>query len=428
MSTVDDHEEGRSPAPVSDAIWVSALAALVGIRVLIPLAALAADPARVPLLPAYRYAPLNGDAYGFYEAVADIFAAFHAVFIGWIGLATLALMACLLGAALLLWRAGARWPAVLLPSFGLSLALGVLVHDMAVPTAGVIGWPLVWALGLIPLRVLHISLTPDSAFPPALALTLVANAATVVATALVGLGATGRRSVGLIAAGLYATWPLWVGVVAGHRAWENGQWHVDAGLHLYAEPVSTALFVVSLALLLKPRLSATCTAVAGLLLGFATAVKLTNGAIAAILVVLVALRWGWRRGAILALGGIVSAPIVIGFWSHGYVNTSGGGGVDLGALYQLRFVSSNARTSTIFTGLMLVVLVPLAVVGVTSVKGWFRQAVLVAPILATIACYSAYYATNQHPRFYYVILPPLFVLQAAGARLLWNFSWHRIFR
>ena len=120
---------------------------------------------------------------------------------------------------------------------------------------------------------------------------------------------------------------------------------------------------------------------------------------------------------------------MIGFWSDGDVNTSGGGGVDLGALYQLRFVSSNARTSTIFTGLMLVVLVPLAVVGVTSVKGWFRQAVLVAPILATIACYSAYYATNQHPRFYYVILLlPLFVLQAAGARLLWNFSRHRIFR
>jgi hypothetical protein len=349
------------------------------------------------------------------------------VLIGWIGLASLALMICFLFAALILWRGGVRWLAVLLPAFGLSLVVGVLVHDVAASGAGVVGWPLVWALSIFPLPLLDIALTPDRAFPPGLALTLIANAATVVATALVGVRATGRRSVGLIAASLYATWPLWVGIVAGSQAWENGQWLVDVGLHLYAEPVSTALVVGSLALLLHPRLSATSAAVAGLLLGFATAIKLTNGPVAAILVVIVASRCGARRAAIFALGGIVSAPIVLGFWSKGYVDTSGGGGgVDLGALYQWRFVSVNARTSTIFTEAMLLMLVPLAVVGIFGLIGWFQRAILIAPIVVTIVLYCAYYVTNQHPRFYYVVLPSLFVLQAAGAVLIWELARRRI--
>jgi hypothetical protein len=410
---------------VSDVTWASVLAGLVAIRILIPLVVLAAAPAKLPLLPTYAYAPLNGDAYGFYEAVADIFAAFRGVLIGWIGLASLALMISVSSAAFILWRGGVRWLAVLLPACGLSLVVGLLVHEMAAPGAGVVGWPLVWGLSLTPLPVFHIALTPDRAFAAGLSVSLVANAVTVVATALVGLRATGRRSIGLISAGLYASWPLWVGVVAGAQAWGNGQWPVDVGLHLYAEPLSTALVAVSLAILLHPRLGATSAAVAGLLLGFATTSKLTNGPIAAALVVIVALRCGIRRAAIFALGGLVSAPIVFGFWANGYVDRSGGGGVVLGALYQWRFVSVNARTSAIFTGTMLLILVPLAVIGVFTLAGWFQQAMLTAPIVVTIACYAGYYATNQHPRFYYVILPYVFVLQAAGAVLIWGFFRRR---
>jgi hypothetical protein len=410
----------------SDATWVAAIAGLVALRVLIPLAVLAAAPAKLPLLPAYDYVPLNGDAYRFYQAVANLLAAFRGVLLGWIGLAALVLMVCFAAAALILWRAGIRWLAVLLPAFGVSLVAGVLVHDMASPGAPVIGWPLVWALSLSPLPLLHIALTPDRAFPPGLALNLIANAVTVVATAVVGLRATDRRSVGLIAAGLYATWPLWVGIVAGAQAWENGQWRVDVGLHLYDEPVSTALVVVALALLLQSRPTGTATAVAGLLLGFATAVKLTNGPVAAVLVIVVALQCGVRRAAVFALGGVVSVPIVLGFWSKGYVDASGGQAFDLGALYQLRFVSVNARTSTIFTPTMLLVLVSFAVVGIFGLTRWFPRAILVAPIIVTIVCYSAYYVTNQHPRFYYVILPSLFVLQAAGVVLIWEFSRRRI--
>ena len=343
--------------------WVWALLGLVLIRGLIPLAVLAHAPGKLPLTPSYTYAPLSGDSYGFYEAVADVFAAAHGVLGGWIGLASLALMICLSAAALIVWRGGVRWLAVLLPALGLGLILGVVVHDMAPPGAGVIGWPLLWALALSPLSVFHVSLTPDRAFPAGFAVTLLANAVTVVATALIGFRATGRRSVGLIAAALYASWPLWVGLVAGQQAWQNGQWLDDTGLSLYAEPVSTALVAVAIALLLRNRVECTAAVAAGLLLGFATAVKLTNGPIAAVLLVIVALRDGGTRAMALLLGGLVSVPIVVGYWSNGYVDPSVGG-VKLGALYQWRFVSLNARTSTIFTGTMLLVLVPLAVIGV----------------------------------------------------------------
>lgn len=407
--------------------WVSVLAGLVLIRVLIPLAVLANTPGKLPLLPSYTYAPLGGDSYGFYEAVANIFAAVQGVLGGWIGVASLALMICLITAAFILWRGGVRWLAVLLPAFGLCLILGVVVHDMAPPGAGVVGWPLLWALALSPLSVFHVSLTPDRAFPAGLAVTLLANAATVVATALIGFRATGRRSVGLIAAALYASWPLWVGLVAGQQAWQNGQWSDDTGLSLYAEPVSTALVAVAVAILLRNRVDHMAAAAAGLLLGIATAVKLTNGPIAGVLAVIIALRDGASRTLALALGGLVSAPIVVGYWSNGYVDPSVGG-VKLGALYQWRFVSLNARTSTIFTGTMLLVLVPLAVIGVCLLAGWLRRTIFIAPIAVTIASYCAYYVTNQHPRFYYVILPLVFVLQASGLILILQLLSRRLAR
>ena len=415
---MERRDPGRRPALANP--WAWTLAGLVALRVLIPLAALAAAPTKLPLLPGYTYAPLGGDAYGFYAAVVNIFVATRTVLSGWIGLASLALMISFLAAAWILWRSGVRWLALLLPAFGLCLVFGVVVHDMNAPGAGVVGWPLVWALSLAPLAVFHVALTPGRAFPAGLAVSLLANAAIVVATAYIGLRATGRRAVGLIAAGLYASWPLWVALVAGTQAWQNGQWKVDVGLSLYAEPVSTALVAVALAIIVSERLDATPAAVAGLLIGFATAVKLTNGPVAAVFVLLVALRSGVRSAAILTLGALVSAPIVLGFWGKGYVDKTAVGGVDLGALYQWRFVSTNLRTSTIFTGTMLLVLVPLAAVGVLALAGWFRRSLFIASVVVTVAAYAGYYVTNQHPRFYYVILPSVFVLQAAGAVSIWR--------
>ncbi len=400
-------------------VFVSAIAALVVLRVFIPVAVLAASPHGLPLLPAYHYAPLNGDSFAYYQALTNMFASFNGVFDGWIGVGSVGLLASFCAAAWVLWTGGVRWLAILLPALAISLILAVLVHDTASPTAGVIGWPLAWSLPLLPFPLLHFSLTPDYAFALGLTLSLIANAVTVIATARIGLRVSGRRSIGLAAAALYATWPIWVGLVAGEQAWQNGQWLIDVGLHLYTEPLSTALFVVSLALLLDPRASASVVVVAGLLVGFDTAVKLTNGFLAAALLILVVLRSGWRSGAIFGLGGFASVPIVVGYWPRGYARASFGNHVD-GGLYQLRFLSTNARTSTIFTGVMLLILLPLALVGLAQIRGWFFRSILVVPIIVTIASYCAYYYTAQHPRFYYVVLPLVFVLQAAGAQMIWD--------
>jgi hypothetical protein len=397
---------------------VQTLAALVALRILIPLAVLAASPKRIPLLPGYTYVPLNGDAYGSYHAVANLYAAFSGVMLGWIGLGSLVLIACFSVAAAILWRAGVRWLAVLLPFLAIALPLGYLTREMADSEAGVIGWSLAWAAGLAPLPLARISLDPDRAFAAGLVVSVAANAVTVVATAVIGLRATGRRSVGLIAAGLFATWPIWVGVVAGHGAWANGQWAADAGLHMYSEPISTASVTAAIAVAMTPRLTATNAAVIGLLLGYATLVKLPNGLIAAAVVLLVAWHHGMRRAAVLALGGLVSLPILIGFWPHGYVDAGSGKGVDLGQLYRWSYVGDNIRTSPIFTGPMLLVLIPLALVGIAGVLGWYARWLLIVPILATFLSFGGYYVTGHHPRFYYVILPLVFVLQAAGVMKL----------
>ena len=104
---------------------------------------------------------------------------------------------------MLLWRADVRWLAVLLPALALSLILGVLVDKNGVAWRS--GDRLAHRLGLLPaspLHLFHIELTPDRAFPLGLGLSLIANATIVVATAMIGLRATGRRSIGLIAASL----------------------------------------------------------------------------------------------------------------------------------------------------------------------------------------------------------------------------------
>ena len=97
-------------------------------------------------------------------------------------------------------------------------------------------------------------LDDDVAFAVGLLLSLAANAVTVVATAYIGLRSTGSRAVGVAAAALYAVWPLLTRPLAGTSAWENGQWNVDVGLHLYTEPISTALVATAIALLLARSL------------------------------------------------------------------------------------------------------------------------------------------------------------------------------
>jgi hypothetical protein len=398
-------------------LWVPVLAALAVFRIVLPLTTLAAAPDRMPLLPRYDGVHFNGDANGYYEAISNLFAAYRSVLGAAAGFAAPVLLAGAILAGAWSWRRGWHAVGLLLPAVAVSVGVTLIIGETAAPGAPVIGWSLAWAAALFPLPALGLELTPDRAFPVGVALGLLANSVTTVATGYVGLRASHRHSVGLAAAGLFATWPVWVGLVVGQRAWENGQWNVDAGLHLYTEPLSTMLVVVSIAALLGSALGEGRATASGLALGFATVVKLTNGLIGLALVPLVAVRFGLLRAALVAVGGIVSLPIVIAWWPRGYVQIYDGAIAPVPA-YSLDYIGPNLRTSTIFTPLLLAVLLVPALVGIVGIDGWYARSVLVTPIVVTALAYTAYYVTNQHPRFFYVALPFAFVLAAAGVRLL----------
>jgi hypothetical protein len=389
------------------------LAALVALRVLIPLTVLAAAPGRMPLLPRYDGVHFDGDAVGYLEAVRACYAAFARTMIAPLGVVVALGGSAAAAAGIVLWRRGRRALGLLVPAAAMVAAVTIVLSDTDPPGAAVVGWPLVWAAALSPLPALGLELTPGRAFPVGLALGLAANGVTTVATAYLGLRASGRRLVGLGAAALYATWPLWIGILAGHRAWENGQWDVDTGLHLYTEPLSTMLVVVALAAMLAPAPGEASAVGAGIALGLGTAVKLTNGLVGLVLVPLVAVRHGVRQAAWLAAGGLLALPVVAVWWPKGYVHMFGGSIAPVPA-YSLDYVETNWRSSTLFTPLVIGVLVVPAVVGVLVIGDWYARAVLVMPIVVTVAAVSAYFVTYQHPRFLYAALPPLFVLDSAG--------------
>jgi hypothetical protein len=394
--------------------WGLLLGGCVALRLVVPLAVLVAAPDKLPLTPSYTFTPLNGDSYDYYHAVTNLDFAASKVFNGWLGVACLALLACFGVAGELVRRSGMMWLAISLWTLGPSLVLGLLAHDMAGPGAGVIGWPLVWAFATLPLPILRLATTPDRAFAFGLAVSLAANAFTVIATAVVGRRLSGRRSVGILAAALLASWPLWMSLVAGTQAFQNGQWNVDVGLHLYTEPVSTALVAAALLLLTAEPVGPTVAVLAGLALGFSTVVKLTDGLIAAAVVAIVAIRESIDRAVLVALGGLISLPILVGYWAHGYANDNVGVAVPAGGRYQWRFVHQNLNASTIFTPWMLILLLPLAAIGLASLPNRYGRALLVVPIGVTVIAYATYFWTAQHPRFFYVVMPALFILQAAG--------------
>ena len=192
------------------------------------------------------------------------------------------------------WRRGDRraW-IVLVPAAAVSAAVVATVLEMEASGTAAFGWPLVWALLVLPYRALGLPLDYEVAFAFGFPLSLAANVVTVVATAYAGWFATGRRGIGLGAALALAVWPLVAIAVAGERAWENGSWLVDTGLALYTEPLSTALVTVAAALLLLPATQLRLAG-AGVLLGLAGVVRLSNAAVALALVAVVAVFRGVR--------------------------------------------------------------------------------------------------------------------------------------
>ena len=392
------------------------LVALVCVRLAIPLAALAASGHKLPAMPRYDYQPLGGDTYGFYWAARELIASIPEVPAPLLGSAAIAVIAALV-VSVRMWRARPeqRWLAIAVPSIALSLAAALVIREMSVPGAGVIGWPLVWAAVLLPYRALGFVPTPDIAYGIGLPLSLAAIAVITVTTAYLGLYATGRRWVGLGAAGLFTFWPLLSGLLTGNGAWENGQWNVDAGLSLYTEPFSTALVVAALVLLLRPGVGSTGIALAGLLVGFSTVVKLTNGLLAAVLVAIVATRFGMRRGVQFALAGLASAPILAAYWSKGYVGMFGGQVSANEDPFALAYFDDSWLDSAYFTPTLLLLLAPLLVLGCFTLDRPYALLLVIAPIVLNASVYSFYDVTRVHPRFLYIALPSVFVLEAAGA-------------
>jgi hypothetical protein len=363
--------------------------------------------------------PLHGDAFGYYAATRELIASIPRVPAPLLALAVLVLAASIVVAVRDRRRRGhLTAAAVLLPAAGLVLGLTLVILQMESPGAVVMGWPLVWGVAMIPYRALGLEPTPDVAFVFGLVLSLAAVVAATVATAYLGRLATGLRSVGLGAAGLFAFWPLVPRLVAGEDAWQNGQWSVDTGLHLYTEPLSTALVAGGAALLLVRRPGGATLAAAGIALGYATFVKLSNGVIAAALLPLLAVRLGWRRTIPFVLGGAVSVPLVAAYWPRGYVDVYGG---DISASdrpWGLDYIDDAWGRSTVFTPVMLVLLAPLFAAGVVALRDRYALAILLVPVVTTVVLYSVYDVTYVHPRFFYVALPFVFVLEAAGARLV----------
>jgi hypothetical protein len=409
--------------------WWGPVAILAAIRVAIPLAAYADAGSSLPGLPAFsrpaRNGGLSGDATGFYAATREFMAAWgrmpRAV------LALDALFALAASAAILaLWRRRPGWRPWLVAaaSCGFGLVVCVDVHWMKASGAAVFGWPLVWALPLLVVRVLF-GLSKHIAWDVGVGLSLVFVALTVVAVAYLGRNATGRRWLGLLAAGFWAVWPVLVGAVAGHRAWANAQWEVDVGLHNYSEPLSTLLVTTGAALVLSPRLTRLRLALAGCALSAATLVKLSNALLAAAALLVVFLR-GRTREALPYLAGALSlAPLVLVYWPLSYPKLFHNPESWPRDPFDPGHVVTTWTHSSIFTPHTLGIVVPLAAIGVAGLLRPWQLALVVAFLLINPVFYSFYANTAQHPRFLYASLPELHVLWAAGIAVLLRLASRR---
>jgi hypothetical protein len=392
------------------------------VRVAIPVAALVAAGSPLPELPRYRRPHgLSGDATGFYATAREFMAAW-----GRIPAPALAALGALTvaGAVALIreWRRSPRRRTLLLlaAAWWVGLLLVVNVAEERFAGAAVVGWPIVWAVPMLPVRLAGATLDQNVAFWLGLPLQLACNVATVVATAYAGMYASGRRSVGLAAGAVFAFWPLLTGLIGGHRAWGNGTWPVDAGLHMYTEPLSTALVAIGLALLLSPRLTPLRLTLAGAALGYATTVKVSNCLAAAGGLLLLAWRFRGdaRRIVPFAAGGLAFAPLVLAYWPLGYSRLRKDPTYWPQDPFRLSYVQRSWTDSLLFTPRTLAIILPLAVLGLVALRRAWPLAVLLVWTLANPLLYSFYFYTPIDPRFLWASLPSFFVLWAAGAALL----------
>ena len=367
----------------------------------------------LPGHPTYTFVPTPGDAQGFYSAARDFVAAWKRLGAPLVGAVAFGLLAAAVGAVALA-RRGRRDLALALAA-ARRRARGLGRHHRDEPPHRRRRLRLVAALvapDVRPPRRGH-RLRPRVAFGLGLALELLALVTTTVCTWLIGLRATGRRRRGRRGRALRVLAADQPGRV-GPGAWQNGSWHVDVGLHLYDEPISTALVAAAVVILLAPRLERLPLTAAGILLSFSVAVRLSNAVVAALALGVVASTGSAPAGAAPRAGLATFVPVVARL-----VAARLRGALRPPALARHLFAFSHVvpawTDSLLFTPRALAILLPLAAIGVLAIRTGWARALVAGMVVVTAVFYSFYALTPLHPRFLYVAFPELFTLWAGGA-------------
>lgn len=388
------------------------VAALAFLRIAPAIVALGADGRSLPLIPGYSYGPPEGDTYGFYAAAREFISAWTRVPLALAAPGALLLLLMVV-AAVRCWARGSRAVAIAIAATAGGLFTCLAIREMTPTGAGAVGWPIVWSIPLFPLRVLQ-AVSYHAAFYTGVVILLAANIVTVIATAWIARALL-RARFALVAPALLVAWPFVMRVVEGTGSGVYGAWLVDAGLALYSEPLSTALVTVALAAVICRPERVAAAASAGAAMGLATCARVSNATIAGCLFVVLLLR-SWRVSAFYAWAGLGVVSIAAVFWSRGYSSFSNAPSDQAPfGLFSWHYLTRSWQDSTVFDWRMLALLLPLPLLGIWRLRRRPSDLLaLVGSIVTTAVFYSAYYITALHPRFLFVVLPPLFVLAAAG--------------
>src|SRR5205814_6347543 len=116
--------------------------------------------------------------------------------------------------------------------------------------------------------------------------------------------------------------------------------------------------------------------------------RLTNGLVAVLAVAIVALWRSRRAAAWVAAGGLAFAPIVAVYWPKGYAAQFDDPRSWPRHPFSLHWISRSWADSLLFTPRALLVLVPLAVVGLAALRARYVAALLLGWIAVNAVFYS----------------------------------------
>ena len=391
--------------------WLLALAV---VRAAFPLLALAFGGA-LPGFPDYDYEGPRGDASGYIDTARAIISA--AAGLRLLLPVLLALAVAGLVGARWAWRrypGDRHWVIAGVAALAFCLLAVVILNVEGQAPAGAVGWPLVLSLPLLPFRAVG-WIDDEVAVGVGVALAIAANTVTILATAFIGWRLTASRWIGVAAAALFAFWPSLTWLLVGKRTWFNSAWEIEAGLELYTEPLSTACVATGIALTLVRGRPPWALVTAGIVLGYAIAVRPTNLVFAAAAMALLAWDRDWRGVRRFVVGGLTVLPIVVSFLpkKRGYDLELARDQTGL-PLWSNDYLFSSFTDSSLWRPGLLLLLLPFVAVGVVASRSRPVALMLLAGALANAVIYAFFRATWEHPRYLHAGLPALLVLWTAG--------------